>query len=113
MKDDPAAQSNTRGTVAYAMTGPNTRTTQLYINLGDNSKLDSEGFAPIGRVVAGMEVVDRLYGGYGETAGGGMRGGKQGKIFEGGNVYLDSAFPMLDKLLRAHIDPIPAPQTSR
>ena len=113
IKDDPSTQSNTRGTIAYAMTGPDTRTTQLYINLSDNSKLDSEGFAPIGRVVAGMEVVDRLYSGYGETAGGGMRGGKQGKIFEGGNAYLDSAFPMLDTLLRARIDSTTAPQTSR
>jgi cyclophilin family peptidyl-prolyl cis-trans isomerase len=104
IKDDPALQSNTRGAVAYAMTGPNTRTTQLYINLGDNSKLDAQGFAPIGKVVAGMDVVDRLYSGYGESAGGGMRGGNQGKIFEGGNAYLDRAFPNLDKLVRALIN---------
>jgi len=86
------------------MTGPDTRTTQLYINLADNSQLDSQGFAPIGRVISGMEVVNRLYSGYGETAGGGMRGGKQGKIFDGGNAYLDSAFPLLDKLRRARVD---------
>jgi len=104
IKDDPPRQSNTRGTIAYAMTGPDTRTTQLYINLGDNSRLDSQGFAPIGSVIAGMEVVDRLYSGYDESAGGGMRGGKQGKIFEGGNAYLDREFPMLDKLLRARIE---------
>jgi len=104
IKDDQPHQSNTRGTVAYAMTGPDTRTTQLYINLGDNSRLDGQGFAPIGKVIAGMEVVDRLYSGYDESAGGGMRGGKQGKIFEGGNAYLDREFPMLDKLLRARIE---------
>jgi len=113
IKDDPSTQSNTRGTIAYAMTGLDTRTTQLYINLADNLQLDSQGFAPIGRVISGMEVVNRLYSGYGETAGGGMRGGKQGKIFDGGNAYLDSAFPLLDKLRRAHIDPIGTLPASR
>jgi len=101
MPDDPVRQSNTRGTMAYAMTGPHTRTTQLYINISDNSRLDSDGFAPIGRVIEGMEIVDQLYSGYGEDAGGGMRGGKQGKIFDGGNAYLDREFPRLDKLIRA------------
>jgi homoserine O-acetyltransferase len=101
--DDPVRQSNIRGTIAYAMTGPNTRTTQLYINLSDNSRLDPDGFAPIGRVIEGMDVVDRIYSGYGEDAGGGMRGGKQGKIFEGGNAYLDRKFPKLDKLIRASV----------
>ena len=103
MPDDPVRQSNTRGAVAYAMTGPDTRTTQLYINYGDNARLDAEGFAPIGRVVEGMEVVDQLYAGYDEEAGGGMRGGKQGKMLEGGNAHLDAHFPLLDKLLRATI----------
>ncbi|HSQ18814.1 MAG TPA: peptidylprolyl isomerase, partial [Blastocatellia bacterium] len=102
--DDPVRQSNTRGSIAYAMTGPNTRTTQLYINLTDNSRLDADGFAPLGRVVEGLAVVDLLYGGYGEKAGGGMRGGKQGTIFEGGNAYLDREFPSLDKLVRASIE---------
>jgi homoserine O-acetyltransferase len=87
------------------MTGPGTRTTQLYINLADNSKLDAQGFAPIGKVIDGMGTVDQLYSGYGEDAGGGMRGGKQGKILERGNKYLDSAFPKLDKLIRAQIQP--------
>src|SRR5205085_540678 len=85
--DDPVRESNTRGTISYAMTGPNARTTQLFINLGDNSRLDKDGFAPIGKVIEGMNVVDQLYSGYGEEAGGGMRGGKQGKIFEGGNTH--------------------------
>lgn len=101
--DDPVRQSNTRGTIAYAMTGPGTRTTQLYINLSENSRLDKEGFSPIGKVVEGLEVADRIYSAYGEDAGGGMRGGKQGRIFAGGNAYLDRAFPNLDKLIRATI----------
>lgn len=103
IQDDPARQSNTRGTIAYAMTGPDTRTAQLYFNLSDNSRLDREGFAPIGKVVEGIAVVDQLYAGYGEEAGGGMRGGKQGKIVEGGNAFLDREFPRLDKLVRATI----------
>jgi cyclophilin family peptidyl-prolyl cis-trans isomerase len=101
--DDTIRQSNTRGFVAYAMTGPNARTTQLFINLADNSRLDKEGFVPIGKVIEGMQVVDQLYAGYGETAGGGMRGGKQEKIFAGGNAYLDREFPKLDKLRRARV----------
>jgi homoserine O-acetyltransferase len=103
MPDDPVVESNTRGFVAYAMTGPDTRTTQLYINLADNSRLDDQGFAPIGRIIEGMDVVDRLYAGYDETAGGGMRGGKQGKIRSGGNAHLDAEFPNLDRLIRATI----------
>lgn len=103
IRDDPVRQSNTRGFLAYAMTGPDARTTQIFINLGDNSRLDKEGFAPFGRVVKGMEVVERLYAGYGEGAGGGMRAGRQDKIFEGGNAYLDREFPKLDRLLRAEV----------
>ena len=103
MDDDSVRTSNVRGTVAYAMTGPNTRTTQLFISLVDNSRLDAQGFAPIGRVVAGMDVVDRLYGGYGETSGGGMRAGKQGRVLAEGNAYLDRDFPRLDRLVRARV----------
>jgi homoserine O-acetyltransferase len=101
--DDPVRQSNVRGTIAFAMTGPDTRSTQLYINLADNARLDAQGFAPIGRVTEGMDVVDRLYSGYGEGAGGGLRGGKQGKILAGGNAHLDAEFPKLDRLIRARI----------
>jgi len=101
--DDPVKQSNTRGFVSYAMTGPDTRSTQIFISLADNSRLDAQGFAPIGRVVEGMDIVDKLYSGYGETSGGGMRGGKQQKLFEEGNSWLDREFPKLDKLLRARI----------
>jgi homoserine O-acetyltransferase len=103
--DDPVREHNTRGTIAYAMTGPNTRTTQLFISLVDNSRLDAQGFAPIGRVVEGMKVVDSLYGGYGEKSGGGMRAGKQGAVIAGGNAYLDGEFPRLDHLIRIRVEP--------
>jgi cyclophilin family peptidyl-prolyl cis-trans isomerase len=103
MADDSVAQSNERSFIAYAMTGPNARTTQLFINLKNNAHQDKDGFAPIGRVISGMEVVDALYAGYAESSGGGMRGGKQGRLFEEGNAYLDREFPKLDKLLKAEI----------
>ena len=102
--DDPVREHNVRGTIAYAMTGPNTRTTQLFISLRDNTRLDAQGFAPIGRVVDGMSVVDSLYGGYGETSGGGMRAGKQGAVIAGGNAYLDRKFPRLDRLISAQVE---------
>ena len=96
-------ESNKRGMLTFATAGPNTRTTQLFINFKDNARLDGMGFAPFGKVVEGMNVVDSLYKGYGETSGGGMRAGKQGKLFEEGNAWLDREFPQLDKLLRARI----------
>jgi len=101
--DDPVKDSNVRGTFAFAMTGPDTRTTQIYINTGDQSRLDAMGFAPFGKVAEGMSVIDKLYAGYGETSGGGMRAGHQGKLFEEGKAYLDHEFPLLDKLVRAQI----------
>ena len=99
--DDSVRHTNLRGVVAYAMTGPDTRTTQIYINLRDNTQLDAQGFSPIGEVVRGMDVVDALYAGYGETSGGGMRNGKQAPMFEEGNAYLDRNYPKLDHLRRA------------
>jgi len=104
LEDDPVRETNTRSSIAFAMTGPGTRTTQPYINLVDNTHLDAQGFAPFGRVIEGMEVVDRLYAGYDESSGGGMRGGNQGRIFEEGNVHLDEAFPRLTKLDRATLE---------
>jgi homoserine O-acetyltransferase len=101
--DDPVRASNVRGTFAFAMTGPDARTTQIYINTGDQSRLDAMGFAPFGKVIEGMDVVDKLYAGYGEHSGGGMRAGHQDKLFEQGNAYLDREFPLLDKLVRATI----------
>jgi cyclophilin family peptidyl-prolyl cis-trans isomerase len=101
--DDSVRASNVRGTIAFAMTGPNARTTQLFISLVDNSRLDAQGFAPIGRVIDGMDVVDRLYSGYGETSGGGVRAGNQAPLLAGGNAYVDREFPKLDRLLRIRI----------
>jgi cyclophilin family peptidyl-prolyl cis-trans isomerase len=102
--DDPVKETNTRGRFAFAMTGPNTRTTQIYICKVDMSAQDKDGFAPLGTVVDGMNVVDKLYADYGETAGGGMRAGKQGKMFAEGNTHLDRDFPKLDKLIRATVE---------
>ena len=101
--DDSVRASNVRGTIAFAMTGPDTRTTQVYINLVDNIRLDAPGFAPFGSVVAGMDVVDALYGGYGENAGGGLRRGDQSRIIAEGNAHLDRDFPLLDHIIRATI----------
>jgi peptidyl-prolyl cis-trans isomerase A (cyclophilin A) len=102
ISDDQVRRSNLRGFIAFANTGPNTRSTQVYINLGDNSRNDAEpAFAPFGKVVEGMDIVEKLYSGYGETSGGGMRAGHQQKLFSEGNAYLDREFPKLDKLIRA------------
>jgi cyclophilin family peptidyl-prolyl cis-trans isomerase len=103
--DDSVRTSNVRGTFAFAMTGPNQRNTQIYINLVDNPQLDAQGFSPVGRVVEGMDVVDRIYSGYGEDAGGGLRLGKQQKMLEEGNAHLDKHFPKLDRLVNASIVP--------
>ena len=93
--DDPVIRSNTRGFVSYAMGGPNTRTTQIFINYGDNSRLDPMGFSPFGQVVEGMEVVDALYSGYGEGPPRGT-GPNQALIRFRGNAYLEKEFPNLD-----------------
>lgn len=110
--EDPGSfQSNTRGMVGFAFAQPNGRGTQVYINLGDNSRLDAQGFVPFARVVEGMDVVESLYGEYGETSGGGIRAGKQDALFEGGNAWLDEHFPKLDKLERARV--VNKPRKSR
>ncbi len=103
--DDTVADphSNVRGSISYAMTGPGTRATQLFVSLADNARLDAQGFLPIGRVVEGMPVLDALYSGYGEDAGGGMRAGRQDSLFLGGNAWLDGRFPRLDRLVRAEV----------
>jgi cyclophilin family peptidyl-prolyl cis-trans isomerase len=107
--DDTVHMSNKVGTVAYAMRGPNDRTTQIYINLKDNPKNNGQGFSPFAEVTSGMDVVLRIYSGYGETAGGGVRAGKQQKIIAGGNAYLTKAFPKLDYIKRAVVIPTTAP----
>jgi peptidyl-prolyl cis-trans isomerase A (cyclophilin A) len=100
--DDPVRQSNMRGMVSYATAGPDTRTTQLFINFGDNRRLDGQGFAPFGRVIEGMDVVDRLHARYGEGAPAG-RGPNQGRIQAEGNAYLEREFPELDVVRRATV----------
>jgi len=103
--DDPwKGVSNTRGTIAYAFKDPNGRTTQVFINLKDNSAThDKEPFIVFGGVTQGMDVADSLYAGYGEAAGGGIRAGKQDPVFEGGNEYLKKNFPLLDYINRATV----------
>ena len=102
--DDPRRESNRRGTIAFAFAVPNGRTTQVFINLRDNSQaLDPQGFAPFGRVVSGMDAIDSLTAEYGESAGGGIRGGKQDPLFVGGNAYLARVFPRLDFIRRARV----------
>jgi homoserine O-acetyltransferase len=91
--------------VSFAFAAPDGRTTQVFINLGDNSAtLDVEGFVPFGKVIAGMDAVDSLYSGYGETSGGGIRAGKQAPLFDEGNPYLDREFPLLDRIIRAVVE---------
>lgn len=102
--DDPRVLSNTRGTIAYAFKDPNGRTTQLFINLRDNSAThDKEPFVPFARIVEGMEIADSLYNGYGEHSGGGIRGGKQDSLFAEGNAWLRTRYPKLDYIKRARI----------
>lgn len=102
--DDPRRESNLRGTVAFAFAAPNGRATQVFINLRDNSAThDKEPFAPFGKVADGMDVADSLNAEYGETSGGGIRGGKQAPLFEGGNAWLKDHFPRLDYIIRATV----------
>jgi peptidyl-prolyl cis-trans isomerase A (cyclophilin A) len=102
--DDPRRAANVRGTIAYAFAVPNGRTTQLFINLQDNSAThDQEPFVPFGKVIEGLEVADALYAEYGESAGGGIRAGRQARLFEEGNAYLEREFPRLDYIIRASV----------
>ena len=102
IKDDPVRQSNARGMITFATAGPNTRTTQVFINFGDNGALDRMGFAPFGRVVSGMNVVDALYSGYGEGAPQG-NGPNQQRVQTQGNAYLTHDFAKLDYIKKASI----------
>lgn len=102
IKDDPVTQSNKRGFVTFATAGPNTRTTQLFINFRDNTPLDKQGFAPFGEVASGMDVVDKLNKEYGEGAPRG-KGPDQGRLQAEGNAYLNKEFAKLDYIKSATI----------
>ena len=102
IQDDPVKASNTTGTLTYAMGGPNTRSTQFFINKADNVRLDQSGFSPIGKVTEGMDVVMRLYTGYGDGPPYG-RGPEQGRIQAEGNRYLNQSFPGLDEIRTARV----------
>ena len=102
-KDDPVKQSNKRGALVFATAGPNTRTTQLFINFADNARLDSMGFAPFGEVIDGMDVVDKIYAGYGEQP-------RQDLITAQGDAYISKHFPKIDRIKLARVLPaVPAP----
>jgi peptidyl-prolyl cis-trans isomerase A (cyclophilin A) len=94
IKDDPVSQSNRPGYITFATAGPNTRTTQVFINYGNNAFLDGQGFAPFGQVISGMDVVTQIYGGYGENP-------DQGQITSHGRTYLEKNFPKLDTIKTA------------
>ena len=100
--DDPVKQSNRRATISFATAGPGTRTTQVFINFGNNGALDRMGFAPFGEVVSGMKVVDALYAGYGEGAPQG-NGPDQARMQMEGNRYLTGNFKRLDYIKKATI----------
>lgn len=102
IKDDPVTQSNKPGYITFATAGPNTRTTQVFINYANNAFLDGQGFAPFGQVTSGMEVVQAIYSGDDERP-------DQGAITNQGNVYLSKSFPNLDKVKTAKVtSPVPA-----
>jgi peptidyl-prolyl cis-trans isomerase A (cyclophilin A) len=108
IKDDPVVESNVASTITFAMAGPNTRTTQVFINLGNNARLDASGFAPFGKVTEGMDVVSQFYGGYGDAT-----TSHQGEITNQGKAYLEKNFPRLDSIKTATIiSPAAASKTS-
>jgi peptidyl-prolyl cis-trans isomerase A (cyclophilin A) len=112
--DDPVRVSNKKGTITYAKLGPNSRSTQVFINLRDNPTLDEEGFAPFGLVVEGMDVVERLWSSYGEVAPRGT-GPDPARIELEGEAYLENDFPRLDRIVRVTlVEPAPeAPAAAR
>jgi peptidyl-prolyl cis-trans isomerase A (cyclophilin A) len=105
IKDDPVTQSNKPGTITFATAGPNTRTTQLFINFGNNGGLDGQGFAPFGTVTSGMDVVKNLYSGYGEQP-------DQGAITSQGKTYIEKHFPKIDSITSATVVPAAAASES-
>lgn len=109
LADDPPRSENARGTFAFSYKGPgkpNTRNTQIYINLADNSRNNAEAFTVLGRVTEGMATLDSLYAGYGENSGSGVRQGRQGPLETGGNAYMDREYPLLDRIIRVTVTPV-------
>jgi homoserine O-acetyltransferase len=109
LADDPPRSNNGRGTFAFSYMGPgkpNTRNTQLYINLADNARNNVEPFTILGTVVEGMAVIDSLYSGYGENSGSGVRQGRQGPLAEGGNAFIDREYPLLDRIIRVTVSAV-------
>lgn len=102
IEDDRVRQSNQPGFISFATSGPNTRTTQVFVNLADNARLDKMGFSPLGKVVSGMDVFSKLYDGYGEGAPRG-KGPDQKRITAEGEAYLAKEFPKLDRILKARV----------
>jgi peptidyl-prolyl cis-trans isomerase A (cyclophilin A) len=98
IKDDSVKTSNHAGYLSFASAGPNSRTTQVFVNLGDNARLDGMGFSPFGKVVSGMNVVTKIYAGYGESP-------DQGAITAQGKTYLEKNFPSLDRIVSAKVAP--------
>jgi peptidyl-prolyl cis-trans isomerase A (cyclophilin A) len=98
IKDDPVKQKNTRGTIDFADGGPNTRTTQVFVNLGSNTSLDRDGFAPFGTVTSGFATLKRLYHGYGENP-----SNAQAQITQQGEAFLRNHFPKLDRILKTRL----------
>ena len=107
IKDDPVQQSNQPGMVSFAMAGPDTRTTQIFINYIDNSRLDRMGFAPFGKVIEGMNVVEELFNEYGEGQPRG-NGPSQELMNKEGDAYIEQSYPKLDRVLKATVAPAPA-----
>jgi peptidyl-prolyl cis-trans isomerase A (cyclophilin A) len=103
LQDEPVKQSNKRGFISYAKAGPNTRTTQMFINYGDNSRLDPQGFSPFGEVIEGMAVVEKFNSEYGDN------GSSQGGIQQMGKAWLDKNMPKVDYIKTATIVPLVAP----
>jgi peptidyl-prolyl cis-trans isomerase A (cyclophilin A) len=103
INDDPVKGTNAPMTITFATGGPNTRTTQVFINFGNNAGLDKQGFAPFGKVIEGTDVVNKIFTGYGEGAPRG-KGPDQGRIQAEGNAYLNKEFPKLDYIKKATIE---------
>jgi len=103
LPDDPVKESNVKGTLTFATAGPNTRSTQLFINLNDNRSLDTRGFAPLGKVVSGMDVVESFYSAYGDMPPSG-EGPDPSMAQRMGNAYLESRFPRLDYIKKAVVE---------